>query len=119
MRDARGRFAPGNDLASAGGRARAAKLSRRRRRQIARMGYRAMVEKHFLGDFHAQHRYLGELGAYAYDVQAGAHLPGSPLRPIARHPGTISEWLCRYWQLELFAGVHLDVNFPNAKELAR
>lgn len=110
-RDARGRFAIGNQIASAGGRARAATLSKRRRRAIARRGYRAMVARHFAGDERAQRHYLAALGAYNYEVMAGAYLPGSPLRPNAQHPGPIQEFLSRYWQPSLLAGDHLDIQF--------
>lgn len=110
-RDSRGRFAPGNSAASAGGRARAAKLSQRRRRAIARKGYRAMVARHFAGDYRAQRHYISALGAYNYEVMAGAYEPGNPLRPNARHPGPIQEFLARYWQQSLLDGPHLDVPF--------
>lgn len=98
-------------MASAGGRARAATLSSRKRRAIARKGYRALVAKHFSGDERAQRVYFAELGRYAYEVQAGSFLPGSPLRTNCQHPGPIQEWLTRYWQLGLLAGDHLDVDF--------
>ncbi|MGL4559851.1 MAG: hypothetical protein ACRCV5_20330 [Afipia sp.] len=110
-RDDRGRFVTGNTIASAGGRARAAALSPRRRQAIARKGRRAMVARHFAGDDRAQRRYIAALGAYVYDQMAGAGRPGSPLRSIARHPGTIQEWRSRYYQLNLYYGTHLDVEF--------
>ena len=110
-RDSRGRFQRGNQIAAIGGHARAAKLSKRKRRAIARKGYRAMVAKHFAGDVRAQRRYFADLGRYAYEVQAGAFLPGSPLRPNAQHPGPIQDWLSRYWQPDLLHGPHLDVQF--------
>lgn len=118
-RDTRGRFAPGNSAASAGGRARAVKLSQRRRRAIARKGYRAMVAKHFAGDFRAQRMYLAELGRYVYEVQAGSFLPGSPLRTNCQHPGPIQEWLSKYWQPSLLVGDHLDIVFYVTKTCGR
>ncbi len=105
----RGQFEPGNTLAKLGGQARAAKLSPRRRRAIARKGRRAMVAKHFAGDDRAQRAYFAELGAYNYDVAAGSYDPSSPLRPFAKHPGTIQEFLERRWQPSLLAGAHVDV----------
>ncbi len=110
-RDARGRFAPGNQVSSQGGRARAAKLSPRRRKAIARKGYRTMVTRHFGGDQVAQRKYFGELGVYNYEVQAGTFRPGSPLRTPTRHPGPIQTWRARYYNLQLFVGAHLDADF--------
>lgn len=95
-RDRRGRFTRGNQAARAGGLARAAALDAGRRQEIARTARRAMVDRHFHGDDAAQRRYFGELGAYVYDQAAGAGRPGSPLRPIARHPGPISGWIIRH-----------------------
>lgn len=69
-----------------------------------------MVAKHFAGDDQAQRAYIAALGAYAYDVQAGAYA-GGPLRPIAAHPGSISQFLERHWQPSLLAGAHRDVDF--------
>ena len=117
MRDARGRFTTGNTIASVGGRARAAALSPRRRKAIARKARRAMVRKHFAGDDQAQRKYLAELGRYVYEVQAGTFQPGSPLRTNTRHPGSIQEWRSRYYQLGLFAGQHLDVEFIHRRDL--
>lgn len=110
-RDSRGRFTPGNSAASVGGHARAATLTPRKRRAIARKGYRAMVARHFSGDARAQRTYLAQLGRYAYEVQAGSFLPGSPLRTNCQHPGPIQEWLSRYWQPSLLVGDHLDIDF--------
>jgi hypothetical protein len=118
-RDSRGRFQRGNQIAAVGGHARAAKLSKRKRRAIARKGYRAMVAKHFSGDTRAQRLYLADLGRYAYEVQAGSYQPGSPLRTSAQHPGPIQEWLSRYWQPGLLAGAHLDVEFFDTKRCGR
>lgn len=106
-RDARGRFAAGNHAASAGGRARAAKLSKRRRRAIARKGYRAMVARHFGGDSQAQKKFFGELGIY----NSERVFEGTPIRVLARHPGPIQDWRARYYTDNLFAGAHRDVDF--------
>lgn len=111
MRDARGRFTRGNMAAAAGGLARAAKLSARRRREIAAAGRAAQVEKWFLGDDQGQRRYMAQLGAWVYDQQAGAGAPGSALQAVATHPGTISEFCARRWQPALLTGPHLDVDF--------
>lgn len=123
MRDEKGRFTHGNTFASAGGRARAEKLSRLRRRQIARMGYRAMVDKHFLGDFRAQRAYFAALGVWNSEKV----FLGTPVPVRAEDPGKPTDFLTRYWQLELFngpgnllpGGLHMDVYFPNRKELTR
>ncbi len=112
-RDARGRFIAGNHAASAGGRARAAKLSRRRRKAIARKGYRVMVARHFGGDRQAQRKYLAQLGAYNYEVMAGSYLPSSPLRSNASHPGPIQDWRARYYTPSLLFGEHRDVEFEH------
>lgn len=114
-RDARGRFAPGNTIASAGGHARARKLTRRRRRAIARKGWRMLVKRRFDGDANCQKHYLAALGAYAYEVQAGAYDPRSPLRPNATHPGTIQEFRARFYQLDLLRGPHRDIDFMEIK----
>lgn len=105
-RDTRGRFARGNQAARAGGLARAAALDADRRAEIARRARAAMVDRHFHGDDTAQRRYFAELGAWSYDQAAGAGRPGSPLRPIASHPGPIQDWIARYITRPLF-----DVDF--------
>ena len=112
MRDAKGRFLPGNTEAAAGGRARAAKLSRRRRRAIARKGYRVMVKKHFLGDYRAQRAYFGDLGRWNYEQMAAVTGGlGLSVRRATHHPGKPTDFLARYWQLDLLRGEHIDVNF--------
>ena len=45
-RDQQGRFLPGNRLAAQGGRARAARLSPQRRREIASLGAQAAIAKY-------------------------------------------------------------------------
>ncbi len=105
MRDDKGRFVKGNSIAAEGGRARAAKLSRRRRRAIARKAYRAMVEKHFAGDFNAQKAYFAALGLWNSEKV----FIGTPIPVRATDPGKPADFLARYWQLGLFKGTHLDV----------
>lgn len=114
MRDARGRFTKGNVAASAGGRARAAKLSRRRRRQIARQGYAAMVARHFDGDERAQRKYFAALGLW----NSERVFEGTPVPVRASHPGPIQEWRARFYQLGLFAGLHLDIQFAHKGKVA-
>jgi len=36
---------------------------------------------------------------------AGAGRPGSPLRPIATHPGAIQDWIAQQWTPSLFGEV--------------
>lgn len=112
MRDAKGRFLPGNPEAAAGGRARAAKLSRRRRRAIARKGYRVMVKRHFLGDYRAQKKYFAALGRWNYEQMAAVTGGlGLSVRRATTHPGKPTDFLAHYWQLDLYRGDHIDVQF--------
>ncbi len=112
MRDAKGRFLPGNAEAAAGGRARAAKLSRRRRRAIARKGYRVMVKRHFLGDYRAQKKYFAALGRWNYEQMAAVTGGlGLSVRRATTHPGKPTDFLAHYWQLDLYRGDHIDVQF--------
>jgi hypothetical protein len=106
-RDHRGRFVAGNQIASAGGQARAAKLTPRRRRAIARKARRAMVRKHFAGDDRAQRKYLAALGVWNSEKV----FIGTPIPVRAQHPGPIQEWRSRYYQLDLLNGLHRDVEF--------
>lgn len=106
-RDSRGRFRRGNEIASAGGFARAAALDPDRRTEIARAARAAMVRRHFHGRDDLQRAYFAQLGAFVYDQAAGAGRPGSPLRPIASHPGAIQDWIARQMTGYLF----LDVDF--------
>jgi len=111
-RDAKGRFVTGNAIAAEGGRARAKKLSRRRRRAIARKAYRAMVEKVFLGDFRAQRHYFAALGRWNYEQMAAVTGGlGLSVRLSTLHPGKPTDFLARYWQLDLLRGEHNDVRF--------
>ena len=113
MRDDKGRFTSGNPFASDGGRARAKKLSERQRRAIARKAYRAMVEKHFAGDYRAQKAYFAALGLWNSEKV----FVGSPVPVRATDPGRPTDFLARYWQLSLFNGAghpegpHLDIDF--------
>lgn len=108
-RDRRGRFARGNAVASAGGKARAAKLSKRRRRQIAKSGWKAMVRRHFACNEAEAKRWWGEIGAWAYDQQAGA---GNGIIGVAfPHPGDPQSFRARLYQLPLLVGLHLDVDY--------
>lgn len=114
MRDARGRFTTGNTAASAGGRARAAKLSRRRRRQIARQGYRAMVARHFDGDERAQRAYFAALGLW----NSERVFEGTPVPVRASHPGPIQQWRATFYQLNLFDLSHNhDVMFTHRRDI--
>ena len=113
MRDTQGRFTSGNAFAAEGGRARAKKLSKRRRRAIARKAYRAMVKKHFAGDYRAQKAYFRALGLWNSEKP----FVGTPIPVRATDPGKPTDFLARYWQLSLFSaaghpeGSHLDVDF--------
>lgn len=69
-RDANGRFATGNQIASKGGKARAKKLPKWRRKAIAIMGYWAMVRKHFGGDPNKANEWLIKTGQHAQDAAA-------------------------------------------------
>ena len=80
-RDDLGRFAPGNGFASSGGRARAAALTPERRRQIARAGWLALVDKRFDGNASEAARYIGKVGAWATDA------PSRDGFPKFAHPG--------------------------------
>lgn len=111
QRDRRGRFVKGNTIASAGGQARAAKLSPRRRKAIARLARRRMVERHFGGDDRQQRQYFAELGRYAYEAQAGSYRERSPLRTAVRHPGPIQDWRARKLTFSLFDAINQDVVF--------
>lgn len=66
-RDANGRFGPGNQWAAQGGRARAKALPARRRKEIARLGFAAMVQKWFDGDKQAAVDWLAKRGVWASD----------------------------------------------------
>lgn len=68
--DDRGRFTRGNREASAGGRARAARLPPARRREIARAGWHALVVLRFNGDPAAAGAWLGKLGAFSAERAA-------------------------------------------------
>jgi len=60
-----GAFKIGNAEAAVGGRARAAKLSPERRREIALAGLQAIADRLFDGDLVAAGRYISARGAMA------------------------------------------------------
>jgi hypothetical protein len=64
QRDERGRFIRGNQIARAGGRARAERLTPERRREIARAGWEGFVNQRFGGDADAARRWFAELGGW-------------------------------------------------------
>jgi hypothetical protein len=66
-RDERGRFVPGNSLASHGGRTRARTLTPDRRRHIASLGFHALVDRRFGGDRQAAVAWLTAKGQHAND----------------------------------------------------
>ena len=61
------RFLPGNKLASKGGHARARALSPERRREIAALGFAALVEKYWQGDRQAAIDWLVKRGLFEQD----------------------------------------------------
>ncbi len=72
-----------------------------------------MVARHFDGDERAQRRYFAALGLW----NSERVFEGTPVPVRASHPGPIQEWRSRFYQLGLFAGLHLDVCFPNRKDV--
>lgn len=66
-RDERGRFVPGNTVASRGGQARAVKLTPERRSAIALMGWQGLVKKRFDGDKERALLWLSAVGWWGYD----------------------------------------------------
>ena len=66
-----GRFGPGNSFGSAGGRARAERLTPEQRREIGRAGWRGLVDKRFGGDEDAAREWFAALGAWASQVVHG------------------------------------------------
>ena len=60
-----GWFTKGNPYASMGGRARAAKLTPERRREIARAGLQGLADKHFEGDVARAAAWLSDVGVWA------------------------------------------------------
>ena len=102
MRDNRGRFTQGNGYASQGGRARARSLSPTRRKEIAALGWAALVERRFGGDIAAAREWIGRVGFHTY---ARAALAGTPNAhklnyPQYAHPGSPEEFL-EYWERRL------------------
>ena len=80
-RDNAGRFTRGNSWASAGGAARAERLTPQERRTIAARGFAAFVDRRFGGDRAAACQWLGQLGAWASDA------PYRERFPVFEHPG--------------------------------
>lgn len=68
-RDSKGRFLPGNPWAGVGGHTRAKKLNKRRRREIARLGWQAVTDKHFGGDAQAHKEWFTAMGLWEQDRQ--------------------------------------------------
>jgi len=67
MRDSRGRFMTGNQFASIGGKARAARLSPARRKEIAIMGLKGLANKRFGGNIDVARNWLIKTGLAALD----------------------------------------------------
>lgn len=109
VRNSKGQFTKGNPYAQRGGHARAAKLSPRRRRQIAKQGWASLVQRRFAGDERAAKAWVGAVGAYHYD-QRILDIYGA-IRPAFPHPGDPNEFRAQRYQLGLLVGAHLDVNF--------
>jgi len=96
----RTRFEQGNAYAAAGGRARAAKLTPERRREIARAGWLGRVRRQFGGDEDAARAYVADLGRWAGDPY-----DGDPVPRVYQHPGDAGEYRARRYQLALWGGV--------------
>ena len=89
-RSAGGKFAKGNTISSKGGQARAAKLSKRRRRQIAKQGFQALVDKRFNGNRQLAKNWVGDIGAHNYAKSTGLRL-----KACFAHPGEPEEYVAR------------------------
>lgn len=89
-RDEYGRFLPGNGMSRRGGQKRALQLSSRRRSEIGRIGWRALVERRFYGDSVAQKEWLGQLGAWASDQIYPDWMKVFP------HPGSPEEFMAKW-----------------------
>lgn len=108
-RDQRGRFGPGNPFAAEGGRARAKKLSKRRRRKIARLGWKALVDKRFGGNERAAAWWLGKVGAHTYARMVSGEGSSIAFKEVFAHPGSPEEFMT--WYRRLFPGCDSDVAF--------
>jgi len=93
-------FERGNEYAAVGGKARAAKLSPERRREIARAGWLGRVRRQFGGDEDAARAYVADLGRFAGDPY-----DGDPVPRVYHHPGDANEYRARRYQLTLWGGV--------------
>lgn len=109
QRGAGGKFAKGNTISQRGGQARAAKLSPRRRRKIAKQGWAGLVQRRFGGDERAAKQWIGAVGAYHYD--RGLRGLGWYLRPVFPHPGDPSAFRAKLYQASLFDGLVREVDF--------
>ena len=81
-------FSKGNPYASAGGKARAKKLSKKRRQAIAKQGWTALVQQRFKGNEALCKAWWGAIGAWFYD--APYRQDGLGKIP---HPGTPEEFI--------------------------
>ncbi len=110
------RFQKGNTYASRGGRARAQKLSAEERKEIARAGRQAVVEKIFEGDAEAQRQWWRELSLYNYETQVGEVTGGygRQVQAKARHPGNPAQWY--EWYKTGKRSSNGDVDFYPAEE---
>lgn len=100
QRDRYGRFAKGNRISKRGGHARAHALSPKRRRQIAKQGWRGLVAKQFGGDERAAKAWWGAIGAWNYDQQLAGL--GWYLRGVFPHPGSPTDFRAQLYQTNLF-----------------
>lgn len=113
QRDKRGRFVRGNRISKQGGHARAKALTPKRRRLIAKQGWRGLVTKQFGGDERAARAWFGALGAWNYDQQV-LDIYGA-IRPAFPHPGTPTEFRAKLYQSNLFDAALRDVDFYSPK----
>lgn len=115
QRNDKGQFVRGNTVASKGGRARARTLTPAQRRQIARQGWDAMVDKHFAGDEAAAKRWWGSIGAWASDVMAG--YAGTWMQ-VFQHPGQPAEFLQVYQAQQAYKQQRLEFTLSELDELS-
>ena len=107
-RDARGRFQAKNPFASRGGNARAKKLSKRRRKKIARLGWKGLVERRFEGNEAAARFWWGKVGAHTY-ARLAVGGTAIPWKSVFDYPGSPEEFMT--WYRRLFPGCDQDVAF--------
>lgn len=70
-KDTQGRFTSGNGYASVGGRVRAERLTPERRREIARSGWQARVDRYYHGDTTAAGRGIARAANPADSIYYG------------------------------------------------